>query len=220
MGDLILDTPRFTSLFGTAPANPNFGNLNGGGVADADGRTTDQSKLNYSFDHKGVHFVVINTDAPGVETAAPTQWLAADLAAARGRGLQRMFVFGHKPAYTYSFLAGGGPVGSGLDATAATTAKRNAFWDVIEQYRATYFCGHEHIYNVSQPRGGAYQVIVGAGGSPFDAKATDVTLHPSTDRAYSWATVQVYGDGSVDIFGYGFDANFGPTQLIETIHLN
>jgi hypothetical protein len=181
-------------------------------VADADGRTTDQSKLNYSFDYKGLHFAVINTDAVGVETSAPANWLQADLSAAQGRGIKKFFVFGHKPAYTYVYQAG--VSGAGLDATPATTAKRDAFWSVIENFKATYFCGHEHIYNISQPRGGAYQVLVGAGGSPFDQKVSGAaSANPATDRSYSWATVKVHADGGVDILGYGFDEHFGPTQL-------
>ena len=90
---------------------------------------------------------------------------------------------------------------------------------MIESYGATYFCGHEHIFNISQPRGGAYQVIVGSGGSPFDAKATDATLAPATDRDYAWATVRIHSDGGVDILGYGFDSGFGPTSLLQQIIL-
>ena len=221
MGDIVLDSTRFASILGAPPANPNFGPTSGG----PDGLTTDQSKLGYSFDYKNQHFVVINTDPVGAETSAPAQWLAADLAAARSRsGLQKIFVFGHKPAYTYDYLDGinGQHVtGAGLDATAATTAKRDAFWSVIEQYGATYFCGHEHIYKISRPKGGAYQVLVGAGGSPFDDSAANngATVRGATDRSYSWATVKVHSDGAVDILGYGFDEHFGPTQLYGQIHI-
>ena len=120
MGDLILDTARFTSLVGTAPANVNYGPAVG---ASPDNLTTDQSKLSYSFDYQGLHFAVINTDPVGEETSAPTAWLAADLAAAQGRGAKRFFVFGHKPAFTYVYAPG--VSGSGLDATPTTTAKRD-----------------------------------------------------------------------------------------------
>ena len=214
MGDLILDTARFTAILGTAPANASFGPAS----ASPDGLTTDQSKLGYSFDHKKQHFVVINTDPVGAETSAPTEWLRADLAAAKARGVQKIFVFGHKPAFTYAYAAG--VAGAGLDATATTTAKRNAFWDVIEANGATYFCGHEHVYNISRPRGGAYQVLVGAGGSPFDQSVSGLaSANPATDRSYSWATVRVHQSGAVDIVGYGFDEHFGPTTQIQSIYL-
>jgi len=164
-------------------------------------------------------FAVINTDPVGKDAHAPTQWLAADLAAASARGAKKMFVFGHKPAYTYAYLANTATPAAGLEASPGNTADRDAFWNVIEANKATYFCGHEHIYNISQPKGGAYQVLVGAGGSPFEAKSTDVTKNPATDRDYSWATVRVHQDGGVDILGYGFDASFGPTQLLQQIYL-
>ena len=213
MGDLIVDTSRFTSVLGAAPADVNYGPAAGVGP---DALATDQSKLSYSFDYMGMHFAVINTDPVGAETSAPTAWLAADFAAAQGRGAKRFFVFGHKPAFTYAYAPG--VAGSGLDATATTTVKRDAFWSVIEQYHATYFTGHMHTYNISQPHGGAYQVIVGAGGSPFDPSAAQATAgvlaHPATDRDYAWSTVKVHADGGVDLLAYGFSAAFGPTQLI------
>jgi hypothetical protein len=216
MGDLVIDTARFSGILGTAPQNIAFGPAAG---ASPDGLTTDQSKLSYSFDYKGLHFVVINTDPVGSDAHAPTKWLASDLAAALARGVRRSFVFGHKVAYTYAYLANGPTPASGLDAAPGTIAARDAFWDVIEQYGATYFCGHEHVFNISRPRGAAYQVLVGSGGSPFDVKATNVTINPATDRDYGWATVRVHQDGGVDILGYGFDANFGPTQLIQQVAL-
>lgn len=216
MGDLIVDSTRFAGILGSAPQNVSYGPAASVGP---DGLPTDQGKLSYSFDFKGAHFVVINTDPVGNDAHAPTRWLALDLAAATGRGVKRMFVFGHKPAFTYPYFASGTTPPSGLDAAPGTIAERDAFWDVIESYRATYFCGHEHIYNVSQPRGAAYQILVGAGGSPFEAKATDVTKNPATDRDYSWATVRVHQDGGVDILGYGFDAGFGPTQLLQQIYI-
>lgn len=213
MADLILDTSRFVNLLGSAPLNVNYGPAVG---YSPDGLTTDQSKLSYSFDYQGLHFAVINTDPVGQENSAPAAWLAADLAAASGRGVKRFFVFGHKPAYTYAYATG--VAGSGLDATTASTVKRDAFWNVIEQYHATYFSGHMHTYHISQPKGGAYQVIVGSGGSPFDPSAAlaaaGALANPKTDRDYAWATVKVHADGGVDILGYGFDSNFGPTQLI------
>ena len=216
MGDLVLDAARFSSILGGPPENPSFGPAVG---LSPDGLTTDQSKLSYSFDLKGMHFAIINTDPVGSDSHAPTQWLAADLAAAKARGMRKSFVFGHKPAFTYAYLANGPTAAGGLDAAPGTIAARDAFWNVIETYGATYFCGHEHIYNVSRPLGGAYQVIVGGGGSPFDAKATDVTKNPATDREYSWATVRIHQDGGVDLLGYGFDQNFGPTQLLQQFYL-
>lgn len=214
MGDLIVDSNRFASILGAAPSNISYGPAAG---TSPDGLTTDQSKLSFSFDFKGVHFAVINTDAVGKDGQAPTLWLQNDLSAARGRGAKKLFVFGHKPAFTYAYLKNSATAPSGLDATSAAAA--NALWDVIESNQAIYFCGHEHIFNISQPRGGAYQVIVGTAGSPFDAKASDVTQAPATDRSYSWATVKVHADGGTDVQAYGFDEHFGPTTLLQQLYL-
>jgi hypothetical protein len=219
MGDLILDNARFVNLFGEQPSFENTAN-NGG----MDGLFTDQSKLSYSFDFRGSHFVVINTDPVGNDAHAPSKWLALDLAAAVQRGVRHIFVFGHKPAYTYYY--GQSPTlpssPAGLDQP-AFIPERDAFWDVIEQYGATYFCGHEHVFNLSQPRvengGRAWQVLVGSGGSPFEAAPTDTTINPDTDRDYAWATVKVYKDGLVKITAYGFDDHYGRTHILGSIRL-
>lgn len=223
LGDLILDTNRFETLFGELPAAVNVTNN-----APLDAYTTDQSQLSYSFDFRGCHFVVINTDPVGHDAHAPVQWLAVDLATAKARGARHFFVFGHKPAYTYYFGADVPPAPglplpgkpAGLD---NDEAARNAFWDLIEQYGATYFCGHEHIFNAMQPRastgGKAWQILVGSGGSPFEAVPTDATINPATDRDYAWATVRIYASGKVQVKVYGFDDQFGPTRLLQAITL-
>lgn len=220
MGDLILDTSRFLNLFGEQPSNATLTD-----TRVYDNLVTDQSKLSYSFDFRGSHFAIINTDPVGKDAHAPVNWLASDLLAARTRGIQHLFVFGHKPAYTYYY--GATPIGplpatpSGLD---NDPVSRDLFWKVIEQYGATYFCGHEHIFNISQPRalqgGTAWQILVGSGGSPFEASPTDVTINPATDRDYAWATVKIYDNGKVKITAYGFDEQYGPTRVLQTVTLH
>jgi hypothetical protein len=223
MGDLIIDQTRFTNLLG-APAQGwdvnNAPTING-----ADGVTTDQKQLSYSFDVGSSHFAVINTDAVGRDSYAPTNWLAADLSAARGRGAKSFFVFGHKPAYFYSYFGSAAPDGtSSLQVKDPNAAK--AFWDVIATYNATYFCGHEHIYHVENflaTTGSAYQVIVGAGGSPFEnlkTAAVPPTSNLPLDRMYSWATVKVFQSGKVVMDTYGFDDTMvNPVVKLETIQL-
>ena len=229
MADLILDDGRFQRLFDELPTNESVGNnraLSPGGDGKA-GATlpTDQSKLTYSFDFHGSHFVVINTDPVSNDAHAPVNWLANDLADAQKRGVEHMFVFGHKPAFTYYFgatiptppalpLPG---KASGLD---VDIPARDAFWNVIEQYGATYFCGHEHIFNIVQPTaatgGKAWQIMVGSGGSPFEAAPSAATIS-STDRYYAWATVKIYRSGKVRVTAYGFDDQFGPTKVLQTV---
>jgi len=216
MGDLILDTARFTSIVGSAPQN--FSLSNSPVISGPDNITTDQTQLSYSFDVGNAHFAVINTDPVGHDGHAPTAWLSADLDAAKAHGATSMFVFGHKPAFYYSFV----------NASPSSTASLNnndpiateAFWDVIVSHKATYFSGHEHIYHVqnipsvSKPSLSAYQVIVGSGGSPFE---TSVATGTATDRMYAWATVQVHQSGRAVMTTYGFDATMAtPIQKLAT----
>jgi len=215
MGDLILDTARFTSLVGTAATN--FSKTNTPAIGGIDGVTTDQSQLSYSFDVGQSHFAIINTDAVGKDGYAPTAWLDADLLAAEGRGAKRMFVFGHKPAVFYNV---GAVVSSSTSSLSdKDPAKGAAFWTVIDNHKATYFCGHEHTYKVSKLNGltNSYQVIVGAGGSPFESS---VATSVANDRMYSWATIKVFQSGTVQMDTLGFDPTMtNPVVKLETVTL-
>ncbi len=214
MGDLIIDTDRFTAIVGKQATNVSTRNHGA-----SDGLPTDQSRLSYSFDVEDSHFAIINTDPVGDDNVAPSVWLNQDLTEARSRGAKHFFIFGHKPAFTYVYQKKqrSKASASGLD---KFPAKRDAFWDVVEQFSATYFCGHEHMYNMMQPRGAAWQVLVGTGGSPWDAKPGEETLHPASDRSYAWASVAVHRSGKVEIQGYGFSDTYGPTKLLDHISLS
>ena len=213
MGDLILDTDRFTKLVGTAASNFSTYTLPAIGT---DGITTDQSQLSYSFDVGASHFAIINTDAVGKDGYAPTAWLEADLSAAELRGAKRNFVFGHKSAYFYAYTGSAPSSTSSLDNKNSVAAA--AFWTTINNHKATYFCGHEHIYNVSRPSLlSSYQVLVGAGGSPFETSTATSVVN---DRMYSWATVKVYQSGKVELNTYGFDPTLkNPIVKLERFKL-
>ena len=213
MGDLIVDTARFKAIVGKEARNINTKN-NGA----LDGLASDQSQLSYSFDVEDSHFAVVNTDPVGKDNVAPSAWLAQDFSEAKARGAKHFFAFGHKPAYTYYYGKGAKPAPgiSGLD---KVPEARDAMWSVIEQYGATYFCGHEHEFNMMQPKGSAWQVLVGSGGSPWDAQPGEDTVNPTTDRAYAWATVSIRKSGKVDIEAYGFSDSYGPTQLLKKVTL-
>ncbi|MED4226494.1 metallophosphoesterase family protein [Neobacillus cucumis] len=209
MGDIIMDTERFKQIEGVdiqdweVKNHPQIGTNN---------ISTDQSQLSYSFDLKGSHFVIINTDPVGNDNHAPIEWMKQDMANAKKNGAKHIFVFGHKDAFPYVADPTTPPSADGLD---ADPASRDEFWKVIEDNNATYFCGHEHVFNVSK-HGKAYQVLVGSGGSPFEV--TTPTNNP-TDRMYAWATVKVYKNGKVEVNCYGFDENYGKTKLIKSIDL-
>ncbi len=214
MGDLIIDTDRFQKIVGTPASAVNVQN-NGA----LDGLASDQSQLSYSFDVADSHFSVINTDPVGRDNSAPLVWLTQDLQAAQARGAKHLFVFGHKPAFTYYFGTGDKP-NPGIAGLDKSLDMSNALWDVVERFGATYFCGHEHEFQMSQPRGAAWQVLVGSGGSPWDAQPGEPTRNPETDRSYAWATVSIHRSGKVDIDAYAFSDSFGPTRQVKHLVLD
>ena len=239
MGDLVNDLTanvRFQGVVGAAAQNVSGLSASTAPNSATDASiSTDQSDLSYSYDISTaaglLHFAVINTDAVGFDGHAPTGWLSNDLAAAAGRGVAKIFVFGHKPAWTYNYAAasGGSIAAAGLDAADVTA--RNAFWSLIAKYNATYFCGHEHTLHIDQHAdptgvnsGTPWQVLVGSGGSPFDDKLSgtcpscvEPTLTSQTDRYYAWAVVRVHQSGAVTLDAYGFNDAFGPTLNVQSI---
>jgi hypothetical protein len=213
MGDLILDTARWKEVTGIEATA--FDPANAPAVGGPDQIQSSQSQLSYSFDAGGSHFAVINTDPVGNDGHGPANWLAEDFRQARARGARRFFAFGHKPAYTYFFK--NGVKADGMD---IYPDNAKAFWDVMEQFGATYFCGHQHIFNAQQPArasgGSAWQVMVGSGGSPFSAKPGDGAPR---DRMYAWAVARIHASGKVHVDVYGFDEHYGKTARLESLDL-
>ncbi len=208
---------------------------------------SDQSKLSYSFDialanGKKLHFAVINTDPTGNDSHAPVNWLKTDFASAKTNGATNFFVFGHKPAFTYDYNTANNNglaavTGAGLDGVTTPPTVAD-FWKLIGDYNATYFCGHEHIshvqtYSVTGTDGTTktpVQVLVGAGGSPWDYKPTAVTAptayqeptlaatgQSQYDRYYGWADVQVHQSGAVTLSMSYFSDAFGPTITLSPL---
>lgn len=223
MGDLILDQTRLNNILASTglSLNANTWNVANAPTATSDGLSTDQTQLSYSFDIGTSHFAVINTDPVGNDGHAPNNWLDADLNyAVSHTGAKQLFVFGHKPAFFYNYT--GSAPSSTSSLILADSVAGNAFWNIIAKYHATYFTGHEHIYHVESHQSNdglnnsAYQVLVGAGGSPFEDSAKSGTS--PTDRLYSWATVSIYQSGKAVINTYGFDDTLvNPIKKLETI---
>ncbi|MES2049072.1 MAG: metallophosphoesterase [Pseudomonadota bacterium] len=214
MGDLIVDAARWKDITGTELTA--FDLENAPAIAGADHIQTTQAQLSYSFDVAGNHFVVINTDPVGNDGHAPTHWLAEDLQKASERGAKNYFVFGHKPAFTYAYKAD-----IGTDGIDKYPENKDAFWRSIEQYKATYFCGHQHVFNAMQPTlatgGKAWQIMVGTGGSPFSVAKADAS-NPQ-DRMYAWAIVSLHKSGKIHLEAFGFDEHYGKTSRLKSIYL-
>jgi hypothetical protein len=242
VGDLIADlnyNQRFTSTTGFNAGTP-LGVLPGAALESPAAAGTNattgvtggtQQQLTYSFDiqlpNGGalLHFAVINTDPSGNDGVAPAAWLESDFAAAALRASPstpvKYFIFGHKAAYSYIFPAATPPAPGDLSANAAT---RDAFWTVVSHYNATYFCGHEHTWNVSQHADPSatystnpYQVLVGSAGSPFEMTSIYTAGNESPyDRYYAYALVEVHASGAVTMSVNGFSAGFGPLTNLGT----
>jgi len=125
-----------------------------------DSLMTDQSRLSYSFDFGGDHYVILSTDAVARESRIPYHWLERDLKRARDNGARHIFLFGHKPAWATAHLTE-----SGLD---EIKANRDSAWDAMEKYNAdAYFCSHFHIWDTVHPhQGKTWQVVCGNAGAP------------------------------------------------------
>lgn len=211
MGDLIIDVQRWNQIVKKPITHWDITNTS---TPELDKVQTAQTQLNYSFDVGQIHFTVLNTDPVGSDNVVSSSWLSRDFQAAKARGAVTFLAFGHKMPFTYFPEVGGKTQADGLD---VKPAERDAFWSVIESYGATYFCGHEHVYDASQPlkaQGGkSWQIIVGSGGSPFSVKKED-TKNPK-DRMYAWADVKVRQNGALNVRIMGFDEQMGPTKVIS-----
>jgi hypothetical protein len=211
MGDLILDTNRWQQDVGAPVENWDINHTPS--IVGPDHIKSDQRQLTFSFDCQKIHFAVINTSAYEDDARAPVHWLADDFSRAKTRGDRNFFVFGHEMAFTYRF--NDNVKADGLDKHPQSDT---AFWNLIQDYHATYFCAHEHLYHGMQPDGsGSWQIICGAAGAPFDAKPGE-SKNPD-DRDFGWVLVKVHASGRVQMDAYGFDEHFGPTKLIQSIEL-
>jgi hypothetical protein len=165
---------------------PYIAGSNGPKKGGLDSLQTDQSRLNYSFDYKTSHFIVLNTDPAGREARVPVSWIKEDMAKA-GKG-KNIFALSHKPAYS-------APDEKGLD---EHLESRDALWNIFEAGGCkAMLSAHNHLYYRSQPKGKTWQIIAGNGGSPL---AKDVIAEQSF---YGFTVINVYKSGKVEAVSYG-----------------
>ena len=167
---------------------------NGPGIGGPDSLTTDQSKLTYSFDDNGDHYIILNTDPVGKDNQVPYKWLAADIKAAHANNVRHIFAFGHKPAYSSPLTPQGG-----LDA-AATLPQRDSLWKYLEDNNCeAMFSAHEHLWDTIHPHAGkTWQVIAGNGGSRVEP-----TWAGPGRQYYGYTLVNLYNDRKVNVVGVG-----------------
>lgn len=159
---------------------------NGPAAGGPDHMHTDQSKLTYSFDYQGTHFIVLDTDPVGGDGSAPAKWIASDAAAAHAAGAKHMFAIGHKPAYPSPLSTEGG---------FASPANRDAVWTALEANHAeAMLSAHNHLWFKTRP-GKTWQVVAGNGGSMLESNVA------GADAYYGFTLVHV-GD-AVTVTSYG-----------------
>jgi hypothetical protein len=164
---------------------------NGPAAGGPDALQTDQSKLTYSFDYAGTHFVMLNTDPVGDDWHAPAKWVAADVAAARAAGARHLFAIGHKPAYPSPLSGEGG--------LSMFPASRDEVWSALEGAHAeAMLSAHNHLWYKTQPAK-TWQVVAGNGGSLLESGVT------GKDAFYGFTQVSVAADGRVTVTSYGRD---------------
>jgi hypothetical protein len=183
----------------------NNGELPGG----VDMLATDQSRLSYSFDFRGTHFVVLDTDPQGRDWTVPVSWVSADVSAARMAGAKHILAIGHKPAYGWSGAPTDSLLGKGTTPTSFYLGLRDQFWSALEANQAeAMFAAHNHLWTKMRPNK-TWQIIAGNGGSALEASVGTGTAGPGGGPLYpayfGFTVVNVAADGPVTLKSYGRD---------------
>ncbi len=177
---------------------------NGTPAGGADGLATDQTKLSYSFDHKGTHFLLLDSDPQARDWTVPTQWVAADVAAAKAAGAKHILAITHKPAYGWSGAPTDSLLGKGALPTAFYLGLRDQFWNTLESNQAeALFSAHNHLWSKFQPTNHTWQIIAGNGGSALEATVANGAA--GIPAYYGYTVVNVSAAGPVTIKSMGRD---------------
>ena len=140
------------------PVYPSRGNHDVGGPGYEERVTepfTSGNKLYYSFDKGNSHFIALAVDESSRydSKSAQYQWLANDLAAAKGKA-KHLFVFFHVPPYSV------GSHGSDEDV-------RKVLCPLFIKYGVHMVLnGHDHLY-YHTVRDGINYIVTGGGGAPL-----------------------------------------------------
>ena len=137
--------------------------------------------------------MILNTDPVGRDWRVPSNWINADLSAARTSGAKHIFAIGHKPAYPFNYQTGGN------DGLNQYPSNRDQFWAALESNQAeAMFAAHNHVYVHYRPNK-THMVIAGNGGSILEATTT-----PS-QHFYGYTLVTVLNSGRVIAKSMGHD---------------
>ena len=168
---------------------PYIAGSNGPKRGGKDSLDADESRLDYSFDFKGSHFIMLNTDAMGQECKGPVYWIDDDMTSEQAKKPQHIFVFSHIPAYGAPEMNGPGE----------QLQNDSTFWDVLEKHHVdAMFSAHNHVYCRLLPhKGKTTMLMAGNGGSPLNEHCTEA------QKFYGYTLVKVYKSGKVLSYSYG-----------------
>ena len=184
-----LSSNGFDQFAGNGPTNaaPNLDLLSG-----------DESRLTYSFDVGGVHFIVLNTDS--LTTNLNIGWIAYNwieediFKAQKNKDIKSIFVLGHKPIIApKEAVEPGNAIINPLSFQLASLLNRSS------KVKA-YLCAHAHLWEARQlgDSNAAWQVIAGNGGSQLEK-----SWNPPGGPYYGFTLVRLYQNGKVGVVSYG-----------------
>jgi len=150
----------------------------------------------YSFDHKGSHFIVLDSEDQSDNRAhfekiegAQIEWLKADLA--KSKDAEHTFVFVHKPLWTFDY---GG------------TQWMEEVHPLLAAHEVdAVFCGHVHIYEKNPTIDGVRYIITGGAGAEIGDWKEEGSFHhfvivrvkPDTVRLTVVQTGAIYAEDIV-----------------------
>jgi hypothetical protein len=188
---------------------------NGPGKGGDDQLIYDESRLTYSIDHNGDHFVLMNTDTYDEPGKVPVNWINNDITTWRKNNPNNhIFVLGHKPAYCDGSWDTGDKKDPGL---ANNPDQIKSLWQTINDNKCeAMLSAHRHLYWAGiVPGGNTWQVISGNGGSALES-----------GHHFGFTEVQVMSDGTVTAYVYErpvpnpyYGALEGSTAIAHTLNL-
>jgi hypothetical protein len=182
--------------------NPEFARYAGNGPKAGQGDVIDdQSRMSYSFDRDGEHFIVLNSDTlsnakdPKSGEApigwVPMAWLQADVDKADANpAVHDIFIFAHRPIVKMQ------PDDVGSSVAPELVPKMMSLVQGSKKFRA-YMCAHIHAWEARELAPGKWQIVAGNGGSKLEDY-----WQPKEGTFFGFTEVRVYKSGRVSMIDY------------------
>ena len=163
---------------------------NGPTVGGPDNLVDDQSRLNFSFNSGGVHFICLNTDTrakDGRIGSVPASWIAQEIR----KTTKPTFIFGHRNVADGITSKGDAPIESESGSKLIKAMQDSP--NVIG-----YICAHVHAWDVSKVNGSnPWQIIAGNGGSSLEKN-----WHPEGGRTFGFGVIEIHKSGTINLVPY------------------